>query len=209
MNRLTRWIAILCLMSFNGFAAKLQSIEIKQHAGKVSLQFRLDKAVAHKIFTLTNPNRVVIDLGRTDLAFNLNKLHLNKEFIKHVRAGSHKNHTLRLVFEVSDKVMLQAKPGNKIFSLDLLRHPTKSIKKKSLKPVIVVLDPGHGGKDPGAIGVKRISEKNITLAIAKKLKQMIDKQPGMRAVMTRNKDEYVGLRDRLDIARKFNGDIFF
>ena len=79
---------------------------------------------------------------------------------------------------------------------------------RSLRDVVIVLDPGHGGKDPGAIGANRNVEKNVVLAIALKLKQMIDKQPGMRAVLTRNGDYYVGLRERLNIARRYNGDIF-
>jgi N-acetylmuramoyl-L-alanine amidase len=79
---------------------------------------------------------------------------------------------------------------------------------KSLRDVIVVLDAGHGGKDPGAKGPKNSKEKSVVLAITLKLKQLIDRQPGMRAVLTRSGDYYVGLRERLDIARKYNGDIF-
>ena len=79
---------------------------------------------------------------------------------------------------------------------------------KSLRDVIVVLDPGHGGKDPGAIGPKRNAEKDVVLAIAIKLKQLIDRQPGMHAVLTRTGDYYVGLRQRLNIARRYNADIF-
>ncbi|MFI4962240.1 MAG: N-acetylmuramoyl-L-alanine amidase [Legionellales bacterium] len=78
----------------------------------------------------------------------------------------------------------------------------------SLRDVVVVLDAGHGGKDPGARGPHRSQEKEVVLAITLKLKRLIDKQPGMRAVLTRSGDYYVGLRNRLDIARKYNGDIF-
>jgi N-acetylmuramoyl-L-alanine amidase len=79
---------------------------------------------------------------------------------------------------------------------------------RNLRDVVVVLDPGHGGKDPGAMGPKRNAEKNVTLSIALKLKRIIDNQPGMRAVLTRKGDYYVGLRERLNIARKYNGDVF-
>jgi len=77
-----------------------------------------------------------------------------------------------------------------------------------LRNVVVVLDAGHGGKDPGAKGPKRSREKDVVLAITLRLKQLIDRQPGMRAVLTRNGDYYVGLRERLAIARKYNGDVF-
>jgi N-acetylmuramoyl-L-alanine amidase len=79
---------------------------------------------------------------------------------------------------------------------------------KYLRDVVVVLDAGHGGKDPGARGPRRSEEKHVVLAITLKLKQLIDRQPGMKAVLTRSGDYYVGLRQRLDIARKYNGDIF-
>lgn len=79
---------------------------------------------------------------------------------------------------------------------------------KMHRDVVIVIDAGHGGKDPGAMGPRRNVEKNVTLAIAHKLKQQIDRQPGMRAVMTRKGDYYVGLRERLNISRKYNADMF-
>lgn len=79
---------------------------------------------------------------------------------------------------------------------------------KPLRDVVVVLDAGHGGKDPGARGPRRSNEKDVVLAITLKLKRLIDRQPGMRAVLTRSGDYYVGLRQRLNIARKYNGDVF-
>lgn len=79
---------------------------------------------------------------------------------------------------------------------------------KSLRDVVVVLDAGHGGKDSGARGPHRSNEKDVVLAITLKLKYLIDRQPGMRAVLTRTGDYYVGLRERMAIARKYNGDVF-
>ena len=86
----------------------------------------------------------------------------------------------------------------------LARHAPSS----GHRDVVIVIDAGHGGKDPGAMGPRRNVEKNVTLAIARKLKEHIDRQPGMRAVMTRNGDYYVGLRERLNITRKYNADMF-
>ncbi len=86
--------------------------------------------------------------------------------------------------------------------------PRLHVPPSSMRDVIVVLDPGHGGKDPGAMGMGRNLEKQVVLAIALKLKQLIDRQPGMRAVLTRNGDYYIGLRERMNIARRHNADIF-
>lgn len=227
------WLYLFLIMSGSIEAAKLQSIEVKQSAGKTSLFFSLDGAIVHKVFMLTNPNRIIVDFEKTDLAFNLKQLHLNNNLIKLVRSGHPNPQTLRLVFDVTDSVMFRSNPGKPssssrhAFSLDIsANHHTQTqaislIKDKiapavylpripqySRKNVIVVLDPGHGGKDPGAMGPRRSAEKNVTLAIALKLKKLIDSQPGMKAVLTRDGDYYVGLRERLKIARKYNGDVF-
>lgn len=248
-----RTIGFALLMTFCSvvMAAKLLSVEVTQQAGSPSVLFKLDRAVNHKVFTLTNPDRVVIDFDNTELAVNLQRVNLANPLIKYIRSGRPNPQTLRLVFEVSQVVNTTTKPirgsaaAKHGFSLDLStrregvlaqqdkpankvqlaqvsksspeqRRMTDTVKPvavrhlpgKNLRDVVIVLDPGHGGKDPGAIGPRRTSEKNVTLAIAQKLKQIIDRQPGMRAVLTRNGDYYIGLRERLQIARKYNADVF-
>ncbi|RAP35652.1 N-acetylmuramoyl-L-alanine amidase [Legionella quinlivanii] len=226
-------LGLLTLVSASCFAARLQSIEIKEQNGKMSLFFSLDTPIAHKVFTLTNPDRVVVDFESTDLVFNLNQLKGN-QLIKRVRSGRPNPQTLRLVFEVTDVVMLRTSPwasskSKHAFTLDLSTNnghaqvakpvktstnltppapPVRQLPGRSLRNVVIVLDPGHGGKDPGAKGPHHNWEKNVTLAIASKLKHIIDRQPGMSAVLTRKGDYYVGLRERLNIARKYNGDVF-
>lgn len=229
---------LLMLLPFGVNATKLQSIKITEQSGKMSLSFSLDGAIAHRVFALTNPDRVVVDMENTELGFDLNQLKLNNRLVRHVRSGHPNPQTLRLVFEVADAVMLRAKAGSgkHAFALDISPNRTSApakavanlpvktvaaikptpvlapvkhlITPKSLRDVIVVIDAGHGGKDPGAKGPRKTWEKNVTLAIAMKLKQVINSQPGMRAVLTRNGDYYVALRERLNIARKYNGDVF-
>jgi N-acetylmuramoyl-L-alanine amidase len=225
-------------------AAKLLSVDIKQESGHPSVLFKLDSAVAHRVFTLTNPNRVVIDFEDTNLAVNLNHVNLGSQLIKYIRSGHPNPKTLRLVFEVSQVVQTTTNPLKSAaakhgFTVDLSAHGGQAVKlstpaknvpvaksaqpiklalsqpvsvrhapSQNLRDVIVVLDAGHGGKDPGASGPRNAIEKDVTLAIALKLKQIIDKQPGMRAVLTRKGDYYIGLRERLTIARKYNADVF-
>ncbi|MGN8157084.1 N-acetylmuramoyl-L-alanine amidase [Salinisphaera sp. RV14] len=76
------------------------------------------------------------------------------------------------------------------------------------RDIVIAIDPGHGGKDPGAHGPDGLLEKNITLAIARRLKRMVDDQPHMKGVLTRNGDYYVGLRQRMVIARRDKADFF-
>ncbi len=81
-------------------------------------------------------------------------------------------------------------------------------RRRTWRDIVVVIDPGHGGKDPGATGARRSHEKNIVLAIGRELKTLINRQPGMRAVLTRKGDYYIPLRGRLGIARKDKADLF-
>ncbi|PKO47511.1 MAG: N-acetylmuramoyl-L-alanine amidase [Betaproteobacteria bacterium HGW-Betaproteobacteria-22] len=77
-----------------------------------------------------------------------------------------------------------------------------------LRKIIIVIDPGHGGEDPGAIGASGSREKDITLAISKKLKARIDQEPAMRAILTRDGDYFIPLHGRVLKARKFQADLF-
>jgi N-acetylmuramoyl-L-alanine amidase len=211
-------------------AATLKSIEVRQHAGKTSLFFLLSEPVPHKVFTLVNPNRVVVDFENTRLLMNLNNIHVDPKFIKQIRSGHPYPGTLRLVIEVTQTVIPHTNMGvgqahqPHQLRLDLAaRHQqvlpaktklnqkpivTMSASRQQARPVIIVLDAGHGGKDPGAHGPNATKEKVVVLAMAKRLKALIDAQPGMKAVLTRSGDYYIGLRQRLHIARKHNADLF-
>lgn len=247
-------------------ASQLKNLRLTQTNNTSSLYLSINGPFTHKLFTLTNPYRVVVDLTGADLAVNLNQLPLKNALIQKVRAGKPNATTLRVVVELSHPVVVHSSPWqSQGLKLDLIggkqtavltkphkppvkmnvkpqtsqvksvqqsilpkkqllknspvyqnqpliahQNPIKarSIPPASLRSVVVVLDAGHGGKDPGAKGPHRTQEKDVVLAITLRLKKLIDSQPGMRAVLTRRGDYYVGLRERLDIARKYNGDIF-
>jgi N-acetylmuramoyl-L-alanine amidase len=76
------------------------------------------------------------------------------------------------------------------------------------RDIIIAIDAGHGGEDPGAIGPRGTREKDVVLAIAQKLAQLLEREPGMRPVMIRNSDYYIGLRDRIKKARQQKADLF-
>ncbi|MBA2650219.1 MAG: N-acetylmuramoyl-L-alanine amidase [Legionella sp.] len=269
------WILVLFFFSTLGQAAQLKSITLGQQANKTVLHLSIQGAFTHHLLVLTNPNRLVLDLTNTHLTTSSNQLHLTNNLIRAVRSGHPNAKTLRLVFDLGQKVGLSSAPWrqagsngleivlspagpvavqinnahklpikkllqpaiqNKLISQSqavqfhqtpskVLQTPTnvhpsmpitmhnKPIKAThvpslNLRDVVVVLDAGHGGKDPGARGPRLSREKDVVLAITLKLKQLIDKQPGMHAVLTRSGDYYVGLRNRLDIARRYNGDVF-
>ncbi|AHE68209.1 N-acetylmuramoyl-L-alanine amidase [Legionella oakridgensis ATCC 33761 = DSM 21215] len=234
-TRLIRTILLFCCCN-TMFAATLTSIAIKDQKDKTSVVFSLQGSFSYKLFTLENPSRVVIDFAQTATTINLQTLAKNHPLISHVRSGHPDTQTLRIVFDVNHSIQINKTQSAGLLQLELLEKntgvhgarantpvanpavvkaytaklpvKTRHTPPRSLRDVIIVLDPGHGGKDPGAIGPNRHVEKDVVLSIALKLKEIINKEPGMRAVLTRTSDYYVGLRERLHIARKYNADVF-
>ncbi|PJD95313.1 MAG: N-acetylmuramoyl-L-alanine amidase [Legionella sp.] len=250
------WLVLFLMTQWLG-AAQLTAVSLEQTKNKVSLYFAVQGPFTHKVFTLAYPERVVLDLNSVQPMATVSGLTKNNQLIKQARSATINGHTLRIVFDVAQRVQvsssawssqgilkgikvdLQAQNGlpapakrpapdwaevktkkqsnpvllHKVTAANKAQHSlpmrkTKGSKPTALRDVIVVLDAGHGGKDPGARGPKKSQEKQVVLAITLKLKQLINQQPGMRAVLTRSGDYYVGLRERLDIARQYNGDIF-
>ncbi len=208
---------LLLLFASLGFATTLDSVILEETKEQVVVRCKLKGAFRYRTFTLSEPNRVILDFSGVKQAVKKGKRVGAPELVSKLRFGRPKPHELRLVLDVTRPMqVVQVKPsggeGHDELALVLqpkgVKHQPVSRLPKSLRDVVIVLDPGHGGKDPGAIGAKKSMEKQVVLAIAKKLKQEIDKQPGMRAVLTRDSDYYVGLRERLDIARKHDADIF-
>ena len=108
---------------------------------------------------------------------------------------------------------VEVPPGEKPTMAEVLSHPSEAEAEKSGKPEVVrlitiAIDAGHGGEDPGARGANGTHEKNVTLAIAKKLKELVDAQPNMRGVLTRDGDYFIPLHRRVVKARKLQADLF-
>jgi len=89
-----------------------------------------------------------------------------------------------------------------------IAKPAPLAKSKMTRLAVIVIDPGHGGEDPGALGRRGTQEKHVTLTIARRLKALIDGEPELRAVLTRDSDFYVPLQGRVDKARKLKADLF-
>jgi N-acetylmuramoyl-L-alanine amidase len=135
--------------------------------------------------------------------------------------SSNNNDEHRLIIDLFNKepivvTKIEDKEVNKLVT-SKSREPktvaTKSIADVSTEPkrtnsIVIAIDAGHGGNDPGAHGPQGTEEKKVTYAIAKKLEALVNNQPGMKAVMVRKGDYYVGLRDRMQIARTAKADLF-
>ena len=214
-----------------GRSANLKSVAVHKSAnGRERLVFALDRSVRHKISTLTSPDRVVIDFidtsAKTKLKIGRNSSTRNQKIlVKNLRQATRNNKDFRVVLDMNEKTVAASSlsSNHNGYFLEVALRPSKSRKtpqqeiKKAIsavtggvvrKPMIVAIDAGHGGRDPGAVGKRGTKEKHIALQIAKRLKKKIDRQPGMKGVLTREGDYYVSLRKRINKARKHRADLF-
>jgi len=223
MKRLSCLLGIVLFMSSIAEAAHVQGVRLWTAPDHTRLVIDVDKEAEHKVFSLDAPDRLVIDLPKSRVKGRLAKDHVKDQHIRGLRYAMQKNQTLRLVVDLQQPVKPKSfllKPSGEYghrLVVDLYPKQTGSKPRiaksesdiKQWRDVVVAIDAGHGGEDPGAQGsVHRTREKVVTLQIAKRLKKLIDRQPGMRGVLTRTGDYYIGLRKRMQLARKHKADLF-
>jgi len=209
-------ITLSILFSVSTFAANsIDGIRVWPAPENTRIVFDVKQKPEYKYFTLTNPNRLVIDFANTKNTVALKNLAGNDPRVKLFRSSTKKGKT-RLVLELAQSYQLTVFPlapaGQYGHRLVLDLYDKKSTAKSSVKDkknvgdIIIGVVAGHGGEDPGSIGGKGTYEKRVTLAIAKKLEKLINKEKGMKAVMIRTGDYYVNLNRRTSLAREKNVD---
>ncbi len=139
---------------------------------------------------------------------------LRKDNINKIRLAQYNSNTLRLVIENSTKLSTRFKIEDSQLIINIKNQKSNtSLKSKNIVPnrldrnKIIVIDAGHGGKDPGAVGYRRYREKIVVMQIAKKLKSIL-KARGFKVYLTREKDKFVRLSNRTKFANKKKADIF-
>ncbi len=181
----------------------------------------MSSAPNYNYFTLTGPDRLVIDLKGASNAANLARIENNSELVRKIRQSTPlEKGGLRLVMDLSSAIkpvvfpLAPAGPYGHRLVIDLPYEEKRSAAAVQSTPVggkgkgvVIAIDPGHGGEDPGSIGPRRTYEKRVTLAVSQKLAALIDREPGMRAVLTRRGDYFVDLNKRSEIARKAKADL--
>ncbi|MCL4154577.1 UNVERIFIED_CONTAM: hypothetical protein GTU68_030981 [Idotea baltica] len=173
-----------------------------------------------KLFVLTGPDRLVIDLPNTQIAQSVEPQQFNQGAVKGFRFGEYDGEKLRVVIDlhrpVSASYKFVPRQGGQRLIVDLgvkgnpelAEYKARITEHSGLRDVVIAIDAGHGGKDPGAIGQRATREKDITLKVARKLYNRLAQQPGVTPVMIRSKDTYVALRERIRIARTKHADLF-
>lgn len=218
--KLFSFFCLFCLQTSLLEAAEVRDIRLWTAPDHTRVVFDLDRSIDYEVFRLHKPERVVIDMKHSKVR-KMTPLALPDPMIKSVRYGKPKKGVLRIVLDVQKKNIslrsfllkpMQGKPHRLV--IDLIRKESqltvqakKSVVKKSHHNIVIAVDAGHGGEDPGAVGRNGLREKDFTLRVAKKLAALINKKPGMRAVLTRKGDYFVPLRKRVRLARKAGADL--
>jgi len=216
----------LILMAAVLFAGKgasagttVENIRLWSEEGRTRVVLDLSRPAQHSIFTLRGPDRLVVDLKDSELAASLARLPSGGS-IRSIRTGKRSNGQLRVVFDLNESVRSRsftagpnAEYGDRLV-IDLQRQGNLRTVKRAAdsdspgRDIVIAIDPGHGGHDPGAIGRARTQEKDVALAVARLLARRIDAEPGMKSVLIRNGDIYVDHRERMEIARRARADLF-
>lgn len=204
-------------------AADMLSIAVQRHKEIVTLSPK--KASPHKVFTLPSPDRLVVDIPangpRPDIGLPED---YKGRLIKNVRFGQFDPHTWRIVFDLSQPVQVHGDDDNDEITIELsaadkdeVQDEDKPEKKRAAakpqakarrgKPIIVI-DPGHGGVDPGTEGPDGTYEKDVVLAYARELRSKLEKTGRYAVLLTRDEDDIIMLRKRVDIARKAGASLF-
>lgn len=231
------WMMFLCVSLFclnSVFAATTIGVgRAENRNGELLIIFPLSQQIKFNSFRLQSPDRLVVDIPNALLQTKMTSLPISSALVSGVRLGTQQGTDLRIVIDLRQSslpasaavvrssrgyelvIAVGASVGNIQQDLassgqTVITKPqeiqvAKTVPKKN---ILIVIDPGHGGKDPGASGKAGTREKNIVLEIAKTLQQKINRQPNMKAVLTRDNDTFIPLRERVLFARRHKADMF-
>ncbi|HEY0923933.1 N-acetylmuramoyl-L-alanine amidase [Rheinheimera pacifica] len=210
-------LLLLALFSMASVAAnQVQGVRIWPSPDNTRVVFDLSAAPDHKYFTLDNPDRLVIDLSNIKGGSNLPAVSGESPLIKAIRSSGDANR-MRIVLDLAKSTkanvfaLSPTPPYGHRLVVDLpddqpvQNTPPPAI--RAARDIVIAIDAGHGGEDPGSIGPSGFYEKNITLPVARQLAQLIDRQPGMKAMMVRTNDYYIHVNRRTEIARGQQADL--
>ena len=200
----------------------IESVRLHRAPDHTRVVFDLPKRVDHTLDKLTDPHRIVVDLEQAELDFDVDQLDIADSPINRIRVGRHENHTTRVVFDLNKavrprtNVLKPVDPHGWRLVVDLHdeeKEPVKSMAgaetDEGHRAMVVAIDPGHGGEDPGAIGHSGTYEKRVVLDIGQRLHKLMEDEPGIKPVMIRDGDYYVPLAERRQIAQKrHKADVF-
>ena len=210
---------------FSRELSEISKIRIINISEGVRLIIESDKPIKYEVFSLKNPSRLVVDLAKIKFSDNFS-LPPNKGIVKEVRFGSFNNDISRIVFDLNKPLkniktkLLKPSSGkkrmlyielevNKVILSTKIDNKKKTFQQSKLskKRRTIIIDPGHGGKDPGTSYQGKLNEKDIVLNFSKVLKEKLTND-GYRVFLTREIDKFIKLNDRVEFAKKKGADLF-
>ncbi len=213
---------ILTLFCSSGFGANIDGVRLWRAPDHTRLVFDLSAPAEHTVFSLSNPERLVIDITNFKINADLSELPISDTPIKKLRHGVRNKEDLRVVLDLRTQINPRSfilkkhagKPDRLVIDLyDSAKQTVKTVeaytqKSEKKRDIVIVLDAGHGGEDPGAIGPNKVREKDVVMKITRQLESMINAEPGYKARLTRTGDYYIPLKKRRNKARKLRADLF-
>jgi N-acetylmuramoyl-L-alanine amidase len=209
------------------WSAEVEAVRLWRAPDHTRIVLDLSDAANFATLTLANPDRLVLDLLDTRLNTALSALPLAETPIERIRAGIRQGTNLRLVFDLTAQVTVSVfllppneSTGHRVVVdlfdganavAEVVATPAPVMSVESLnarRDIVIAIDPGHGGEDPGASGPGGLREKVVVLQIARRLEAQLAKIPGFRPVLIRTGDYYVSLKNRRDQARSLQADLF-
>ena len=215
-------VAILLLLAVSAVEADstVENVRIWAENDRTRVVLDLSNPVDHTIFTLRAPDRIVIDLEDSRLARSLENLPEATGSIRSIRSAVRADGQLRVVLDLNEAVRSRSftvapnsSYGDRLV-VDLHRNGRPQAVRHASdaytpgRDIVIAVDAGHGGHDPGAVGQGRTREKDVVLDISRRLAAAINAEDGMRAIMIRNDDTFVDHRRRMQIARDARADLF-
>src|SRR5258708_5167183 len=224
MNRLMLWaggLLLAPLLPHSARAVDVRGVRLWSEPDNTRVVVDLSGTARHSLLILHHPERVVLDVSGARLAKSAHSVPPGTGAVKRVRMSHSPSGNLRLVLDLAQPVQAKsflsapnARYGYRLV-VDLAaasRVADRPVKAKhapsDARDLIIAIDAGHGGEDPGAIGRNGTREKDVVLAIARELALKINREAGMKAVLTRNGDYFVPLRDRMRRARAQQAGLF-
>lgn len=204
-------------------ASRIEGVRVWSAPDHTRLVFDVDGPVDHRLFGLHGPERLVLDFNQASMDTSVS-VEADNRFLSGVRHANRKDGSLRVVLDLKQAVRPKSfllKPNERyghrlvvdLFDKEQGVERVQPVKQANptgqLRDIVIAVDAGHGGEDSGALGRnRRTYEKDVVLQIARRLANVINQEPGMRAVLTRKGDYYIPLRKRMEIARAHHADLF-
>lgn len=223
MLALGGWLT--AFLTVDAQAAVVENLRHYRAPDHTRLVFELSEAVDHKVFILENPHRIVVDIENSRLNTDFSAKRFPDTPIRQLRSAPRQEKDLRVVLDLNAKVqarsfLLEANEqyGQRLV-LDLFDDVSEKAARtqpvvKSNTPdngrrdIIIAINAGHGGEDPGAIGVNGLQEKQVTLPLAREVYRLLDAAPGYKPLLIRQGDYDIDLRKRINKAHDQNADFY-